>query len=71
MAFTSSTKLGPYEIHAGGMGEVYRARDARLAREVAIKIFPESVANDADSLRQFEQEARCRGLEPSKHYVGA
>ena len=62
MALTSGTKLGPYEIlaplGAGGMGEVYRARDTRLNRDVAIKVLPEALANDADRLRRFEQEAR-------------
>ncbi len=62
MTLTSGEKLGPYEIlsplGAGGMGEVYRARDARLGREVAIKVLPESFASDADRLRRFEQEAR-------------
>ena len=62
MALISGTKLGPYEIlallGAGGMGEVYGARDARLARDVAIKVLPESFARDADRLRRFEQEAR-------------
>src|SRR2546426_7259677 len=62
MALSSGTKLGPYEIQsplgAGGMGEVYRARDTRLGREVAIKVLPEALANDADRLRRFEQEAR-------------
>ena len=63
MALTTGTKLGPYEIlsalGAGGMGEVYRARDARLGRDVALKILPESFAQDADRLRRFEQEARA------------
>lgn len=58
-----SGKLGPYEIKtplgASGMGEVYRARDARLGHEVAIKVLPESVANDADRLWRLEQEARA------------
>ena len=62
MTLTSGDKLGPYEIQsplgAGGMGEVYRARDTRLDRDVAIKVLPESFARDADRLRRFEQEAR-------------
>jgi serine/threonine protein kinase/Tol biopolymer transport system component len=62
MALPSGTKLGPYEIvspvGAGGMGEVYRARDTRLGRDVAIKVLPEALANDGDRLRRFEQEAR-------------
>ena len=62
MALTSGTKLGPYQIvslvGAGGMGEVYRARDTRLGRDVAIKVLPEALAHDADRLRRFEQEAR-------------
>jgi hypothetical protein len=62
MALTSGTKLGPYEIQsplgAGGMGEVYRARDTRLGRDVAIKVLPEALVRDADRLRRFEQEAR-------------
>jgi len=63
MALTSGTKLGPYEIvaslGAGGMGEVYRARDSRLGREVAIKVLPSSFCRDLDRLRRFEQEARA------------
>src|SRR5262249_38614810 len=51
--------LGP--IGAGGMGEVYRARDARLAREVAVKVLPASVTADAERLRRFELEARATG----------
>jgi Tol biopolymer transport system component len=62
MALTSGIKLGPYEIvslvGAGGMGEVYRARDTRLGRDVAIKVLPEALAHDADRLQRFEQEAR-------------
>src|SRR5271168_836845 len=62
MALTSGTKLGPYEIQsplgAGGMGEVYRARDTRLGRDVAIKVLPAALVNDGDRLRRFEQEAR-------------
>ena len=63
MALSSGTKLGPYEIHsplgAGGMGEVYRARDSRLGRDVAIKVLPPSFSADADRLRRFSQEARA------------
>ena len=62
VTLTAGTKLGPYEIlaplGAGGMGEVYRARDTRLAREVAIKVLPESLASDVERLRRFEKEAR-------------
>jgi serine/threonine protein kinase/tetratricopeptide (TPR) repeat protein len=57
------TRLGPYEILAligsGGMGEVYRARDTRLERDVAIKVLPERIADDLDRLRRFAQEARA------------
>jgi eukaryotic-like serine/threonine-protein kinase len=63
MALTSGTKFGPYEIQspigAGGMGEVYRARDTRLGRDVALKILSESFARDPERLRRFEQEARA------------
>src|SRR5437016_6325894 len=61
MALTSGERLGPYEIvaplGAGGMGEVYRARDTRLDRSVAIKVLPEAFSESRDRLR-FEQEAR-------------
>jgi serine/threonine protein kinase len=59
----SSTRLGPYEIvaplGAGGMGEVYRARDTRLGREVAVKVLPESLAGNPDRQARFEREARA------------
>jgi len=60
MPLTAGTKLGPYEIQsalgAGGMGEVYRARDARLNRDVAIKILPASFSTDPERLQRFAQE---------------
>jgi eukaryotic-like serine/threonine-protein kinase len=63
MSLTSGTKLGPYEIQsplgAGGMGEVYRARDTRLGRDVALKILTEAFTQDADRLHRFELEARA------------
>src|SRR5271168_4724196 len=62
MPLAPGTKLGPYEIvavlGAGGMGEVFRAKDDRLGRDVAIKVLPEAFAKDSDRLRRFEQEAR-------------
>ena len=62
MALSPGTRFGPYEIvsllGAGGMGVVYRARDARLNRDVAIKVLPESVAADPERLARFEREAR-------------
>ncbi len=62
MTLAAGTKLGPYEIlapiGAGGMGEVYRAKDPRLGREVAIKVLPAAFSQDADRLKRFEQEAR-------------
>lgn len=63
MALVAGTKLGPYEIVAslgvGGMGEVYRARDPQLGRNIAIKVLPASLSRDPDRLRRFEQEARA------------
>src|SRR3984885_6769980 len=63
MPLTPGTKLGPYEIQsalgAGGMGEVYRARDGRLHRDVAIKVLPAAFARDLDRMRRFQQEAQA------------
>ncbi len=63
MSLTPGTKLGPYEIlaplGAGGMGEVYKAKDTRLDRTVAIKVLPSHVASNPDVRRRFEREARA------------
>ncbi len=74
MAIVPGTRLGPYEIvsllGAGAMGEVYRARDARLARDVAVKVLPASFASDADRLQRFETEARAAGALNHPNIVG-
>ena len=63
VSVTPGTRLGPYEIlaplGAGGMGEVYRARDTRLGRDVAVKVLPAQLAADADALARFEREAKA------------
>jgi Tol biopolymer transport system component len=63
MSLSAGTRLGPYEIlaplGAGGMGEVYRARDAKLDRQVAIKVLPARMSNDPEALARFEREARA------------
>ena len=62
MALQPGTRLGPYEIAAqigvGGMGEVYRATDTKLDRDVAIKVLPESFAGDLDRIARFQREAK-------------
>ena len=62
MALSAGTRIGPYEIvaplGAGGMGEVYRARDARLARDVALKVLPDSFVDDPERLARFQREAQ-------------
>src|SRR5215468_10178898 len=65
MTLSSGTRLGPYEVvsalGAGGMGEVYRAHDGRLNRDVALKVLPEVFAADPDRMARFEREARVLG----------
>ena len=62
MALTPGTRLGPYEVVAligrGGMGEVYRARDTKLGRDVALKILPDAFMHDPERLARFQREAQ-------------
>jgi serine/threonine protein kinase len=62
LTLAAGSRLGPYEIlsaiGAGGMGEVYRARDTRLERTVAVKVLPEHLTSDADLRQRFEREAK-------------
>ncbi|HEX7076941.1 MAG TPA: protein kinase [Candidatus Eisenbacteria bacterium] len=65
MALAPGSRLGPYEVLAplgsGGMGEVYRSRDSRLGRDVALKVIPRESSQDSERIRRFEQEARAAG----------
>ena len=69
MALTAGSRLGPYQIvsalGAGGMGEVYRAHDSRLKRDVALKLLPESFATDPESLARFQREAEVLATKSS------
>jgi len=73
MALSSGTRLGPYEIQsqlgAGGMGEVYRARDTRLNRDVAVKVLPSAMACDPERLARFQREARAVAALNHPHIV--
>src|SRR5262245_50349186 len=71
MSLTPGARLGPYEIQsaigAGGMGEVYKAKDTRLDRIVAVKVLPAHVASDPDLKQRFEREAKTLGALSHPH----
>src|SRR5262245_23322048 len=73
MALAAGARFGPYEIlsplGSGGMGEVYRARDTRLGREVAIKVLPAEFSTSPERLRRFEQEARSASALNHPHII--
>ena len=73
MPLAPGTRLGSYEIlapiGAGGMGEVYRAKDTQLGREVAIKVLPEALAQDPERLARFRREAQLLASLPSEHWA--
>src|SRR5438445_13784995 len=74
MTFSAGTKVGMYEIVGplgkGGMGEVYRARDSRLKREVAIKVLPDEFCRDAERVTRFEREAQLLASLNHPHIAG-
>ena len=72
MALVPGTKIGSYEVlsplGAGGMGEVYRARDTKLSRDVALKVLPEAFGRDGDRMARFQREAKVpASLESPSH----
>ena len=73
VSLTAGTRLGPYEIvaalGAGGMGEVYRARDAKLSRDIALKVLPDAFARDTDRLARFGREAQVVAALNHPHIV--
>ena len=72
MALTPGTRIGSYEVAAligeGGMGEVYRATDTNLGRDVAIKVLPDTFSQDSERLARFEREAKMLGVVESPQH---